>query len=69
MAASVGKRLAVRQAAKLVPLAGHAVSALVGYTAIRYLGEEHIRDCVQVCRQAHLKLPAPRDAASGSASG
>lgn len=58
-AASVGKRLTVKQAAKYVPLAGQAISALIGYTAIRYLGEEHIRDCVQVCKSAHLKLPAP----------
>lgn len=55
----VGKRLTVGQAAKYVPLAGQAVSALIGYTAIRYLGEQHIRDCVQVCKQAHLKLPPP----------
>lgn len=58
-AATVGKRLTVRRAAKYVPFAGQALSALIGYTAIRYLGEEHIRDCVQVCRQAGLKLPGP----------
>jgi uncharacterized protein (DUF697 family) len=58
-ASAVGKRLTARQAAKYVPLAGQAVSALIGYTAIRYLGEQHIRDCVAVCQQAHLALPAP----------
>lgn len=58
-AAALGKRMTMRQAAKYVPIAGQVVSALIGYTAIRYLGEEHIRDCVEVCRQAHLKLPAP----------
>jgi hypothetical protein len=58
-AAAVGKRLTIKRAAKFVPFAGQALSALIGYTAIRYLGEEHIRDCVQVCREAHLKLPAP----------
>jgi hypothetical protein len=41
----------------VVPFAGQAVSALIGYLGIRYLGEEHIRDCVEVCRQAQLKLP------------
>lgn len=56
-AATVGKRLTVKQAAKYVPLAGQALSALIGYTAIRYLGEQHIRDCVQVCKQAGLALP------------
>jgi uncharacterized protein (DUF697 family) len=55
----VGKRLTAKQAARYVPIAGQAVSALIGYTAIRYLGEEHIKDCVQVCKVAHL-LPPPR---------
>lgn len=57
-AAGLGSKMTVRGAAKLVPLAGQALSALIGYAAIRYLGEEHIRDCVAVCRQARLKLPA-----------
>jgi hypothetical protein len=57
MAAVIGKRLTVKQAAKYVPLAGQALSALIGYTAIRYLGEQHIRDCVQVCKTAGLPLP------------
>jgi uncharacterized protein (DUF697 family) len=57
-AAAIGRRLAVKRAAKYVPLAGSALSALIGYAAIRYLGEEHIRDCVEVCKQAQLKLPA-----------
>lgn len=69
-AAAVGRRLTVRQATKYVPLAGQAISAAIGYTAIRYLGEQHIRDCVEVCRQAHLKLPMttpalPAPSASG----
>jgi hypothetical protein len=33
------------------------VSALVGYTAIRYLGEEHLKDCVRVALKADLRLP------------
>lgn len=56
-AAVVGKRLTAKQATKYVPIAGQALSALIGYTAIRYLGEEHIKDCVQVCRTAQLRLP------------
>ena len=55
----IGMRLTVKQAAKYVPLAGQAVSALIGYTAIRYLGEQHIRECVQVVQAAQLQLPAP----------
>ena len=60
LAATVGKRMTVKQATKYVPLAGQALSALIGYTAIRYLGEQHIIDCIQVCKTAQLKLPAPR---------
>lgn len=56
-AAVVGKRLTAKQATKYVPIAGQALSAIIGYTAIRYLGEEHIKDCVQVCRTAQLRLP------------
>ena len=59
MAKVVGKRLTVQQAAKYVPLAGQAVSAVMGYTALRYLGEEHIKDCVRVAQAAQLLLPAP----------
>jgi hypothetical protein len=59
MAQTVGRRLTVKQAAKYVPLAGQAVSAIMGYTAIRYLGEEHIKDCVRVAQEAQLLLPAP----------
>lgn len=61
MAQTVGKRLTARQAAKYVPLAGQAMAALMGYTAIRYLGEEHIKDCVRVAREAQLLLAAPAD--------
>src|SRR6185295_10744679 len=56
-AKAIGVRLTAGQAAKYVPLAGQAVSALIGYTAIRYLGEEHIKDCVEVCKAAQLTLP------------
>lgn len=55
----IGVRMTAIQAAKFVPLAGQAVSAVVGYAAIRYLGEQHIKDCVRVSQQAQLALPAP----------
>jgi len=57
MAQTVGKRLTAKQAAKYVPIAGQAISAIMGYTAIRYLGEEHIKDCVRVAMEAQLLLP------------
>lgn len=62
MAQAMGKRLTIQQAAKYVPLAGQAVSAVMGYAALRYLGEEHIKDCVRVAQSAQLTLPAPKAA-------
>jgi uncharacterized protein (DUF697 family) len=58
-AKGLGLRMTAKRAAKYVPVAGQAVSALIGYAAIRYLGEAHIRDCVEVCRRSGLALPAP----------
>jgi hypothetical protein len=58
-ARGVGMRMSAKTAARYVPIAGQAVAALIGYTAIRYLGEEHIRDCVAVCQAAQLALPPP----------
>ncbi|MRD48497.1 hypothetical protein [Caenimonas koreensis] len=58
MAQHMGKRITVKQASKYVPIAGQAVSAMMSYAAIRYLGEEHIKDCVRVALKADLMLPA-----------
>ena len=40
-------------------LAGQAVAAALGYATLRYLGEQHLRDCVRVAHEAGLALPAP----------
>ncbi|MBA4176379.1 MAG: hypothetical protein C0505_07440 [Leptothrix sp. (in: Bacteria)] len=53
----VGVRLSTQQAAKYVPLAGQAVSAALTYSALRYVCEQHIQQCLAVARQ--LQLPAP----------
>lgn len=53
----VGVRLTTQQAAKFVPLAGQVVSAALTYSALRYVCEQHIRQCADVARQ--LALPAP----------
>ena len=53
----VGVRLTTKQAAKVVPLAGQAVSAALTYSALRYVCEQHIQQCAAVARQ--LALPAP----------
>lgn len=59
VARTVGVRLTAKQVAKYVPLAGQAVSAALGYTILRYLGEQHIRDCMRVCETARLPLNRP----------
>jgi hypothetical protein len=59
MAQKVGMRMTAKRVARYVPIAGQAVSALMGYAAIRYLGEEHIKDCVRVALAAQLTLPGP----------
>lgn len=56
---TVGLRMTTRQASKYVPLAGQALSATLGYATLRYLGEQHIRDCLRVAQTAQLTLPAP----------
>ena len=53
----VGVRLTTQQAAKYVPIAGQAVSALLTYGALRYVCDQHIRQCQAVART--LALPAP----------
>jgi uncharacterized protein (DUF697 family) len=53
----VGVRLTTQQVAKFVPIAGQAVSAALTYTALQYVCEQHVRQCMAVCEQ--LALPAP----------
>lgn len=59
---TVGVRLSTQQAAKYLPVAGQMVSAGLTFSALKYVCEQHIRQCEQVARQ--LLLPAP-----GQASG
>jgi hypothetical protein len=40
-----------------VPIAGQAVSAMLTFGALKYVCEQHIRQCQAVARQ--LALPAP----------
>ncbi len=55
-ASKIGTRMATKQLAKYIPLAGQIVAATVGYAAIRYFGEEHMKDCIRVAKQAQLRL-------------
>lgn len=52
LARSVGVRMGTKQFAKFVPFAGQAIAAVVGYGVLRYLGQRHIQDCVQVVEHA-----------------
>jgi uncharacterized protein (DUF697 family) len=53
----VGIRLTTQQAAKFVPIAGQAVSAALTYTSLKFVCEQHIRQCIAVAQT--LLLPAP----------
>lgn len=57
----VGVRLTTQQAAKFVPVAGQAVSALLTFSALKYVCEQHIRQCQAVARQLALPAPVPPD--------
>jgi uncharacterized protein (DUF697 family) len=56
-ATKIGMHLTTKQLAKYVPFAGQIVAATVGYAAIRYLGEEHMKDCIRVAQKAGLDVP------------
>jgi uncharacterized protein (DUF697 family) len=45
---NVGARVGAKQAAKYLPVAGQALSAALSYSAMWYVGERHIRDCMDV---------------------
>jgi len=53
----VGVRLTRQQAAKCVPVAGQAVSAVLTFSALKYICEQHIRQCMAVSRQLLLQAP------------
>ena len=57
----VGVRLTTQQAAKYVPIAGQAVSAALTYGALKFVCEQHIRQCMDIAKQ--LQLPAPLETA------
>jgi hypothetical protein len=49
----VGMRVTTKTAARLVPVAGQAVAAGLSFTAMRIVGESHIRDCRRVIEAIH----------------
>jgi uncharacterized protein (DUF697 family) len=62
MVTKIGLRLTSKELAKFVPLAGQVIASVIGYGAIRYFGEEHMKDCIRVARQAQRGPPLPDQA-------
>lgn len=56
----VGVRLSTQQAAKFVPVAGQALSAALTFSALKFVCEQHIRQCIAVSKQLMLPAPSPR---------
>jgi uncharacterized protein (DUF697 family) len=54
----VGVRLTTQQAAKYVPIAGQAVSALLTFSSLKFVCEQHIQQCVDISKQLMLPMPA-----------
>jgi uncharacterized protein (DUF697 family) len=64
----VGMRVTTKTAARLVPIAGQAVAAGLSYSAMRLVGDAHIRDCRRVIEEVFADRgvempPAPPTAA------
>lgn len=55
----VGVRLSTQQAAKFVPVAGQALSAVLTFSALKFVCEQHIRQCIAVSKQLMLPAPSP----------
>jgi hypothetical protein len=51
----VGMRVTTKTAARLVPVAGQAVSAGLSYSAMRFVGGAHVRDCSRVIEAIHAE--------------
>lgn len=45
---TVGVRMTAKQIGKYVPVAGQALSVALGFTAMKYVGHQHIKDCRRV---------------------
>lgn len=48
---TVGVRITAKQVGKYVPVAGQALSVALGFTAMKYVGHQHIKDCCRVIEQ------------------
>lgn len=48
---TVGVRMTAKQVGKYVPVAGQALAVALGFTAMKYVGHQHIKDCRRVIEQ------------------
>ena len=46
---TVGARVTAKQVIKFIPFIGSAVSAAIGFSAMKYVGDKHVDDCFGVC--------------------
>lgn len=63
---ALGVRLTTQQAAKYIPVAGQALSAALTFTALKFVCEQHIRQCVAVATEV-MPPTAPTQAARNGA--
>lgn len=60
----VGVRLTTQQAAKYVPVAGQAISAALTYSSLKFVCEQHIRQCIAISQRLLLAAPDATSAAT-----
>lgn len=51
---TIGVRLTATQATKWVPIVGSALSATISFSALKYIGNQHISDCVRIAREMSI---------------
>lgn len=54
---TVGVRMTAKQLGKYVPVAGQALSVALGFTAMKYVGHQHIKDCRRVIELTLAERP------------
>lgn len=58
---TVGVRMSAKQVGKYVPVAGQALAVALGFTAMKYVGHQHIKECCRVIERT-LTVREARDA-------
>jgi len=50
----MGVKVATKSITRFIPLVGQAVAATISFGVMKMVGNDHVEDCYQVCRQALL---------------